>query len=226
MTVITTLLNTPDGHEIVRKRIADVIWEELEGQKVLAQAQGEDPLAFAADVFEEQHNPFDRFNESRVTLPAINVWFDSSSYERQGSTVRAQRADGNFNIDIYCNAVSEEDAPGGSGHLPGDVKAATEASRWAGIIRRILMSAHYVILGSPYGANQFCFGRWIDSVNAFQPQIETRPAIHIHAIRLVLGVHFKVDSPQWEGQPMEIATATVKRAVDGKVIAEVTNTYP
>ena len=84
------------------------------------------------------------------------------------------------------------------------------------------MSGQYAYLGSPRGAFQFVFGRWIQSINVYQPEIETRPGINVVACRLAVAVHLKIDSPQVDGELSEIVATTVLRESDGRVLAEVT----
>ena len=219
MAEINVLLDYPDGHEVIRDQIAAVLRTELDNQLVLAIADSQPAADWTIDVFVERSTPFDTWVESRPDqFPIVNIWYQSSDYDRDGSTVRAQRADGVFNIDIYGFGITEDD-PGG-GQKVGDKTAALEAARWTGIIRRILMSGQYTYLGSPRKAEQYCFGRWVNSITVFEPQIETRKAIHCVAARIALAVHFKVDSPQVTGQEIEIVDVVVKRDGDDRVLAE------
>lgn len=210
------LITEPDGHEKVRDQIALVLATEFAAQFALS---GNDPR-YDVDIYLERFNPWDRATSTDTIKPLINVWYESSIFEKQGSTVRAQRSDGSFNIDVYGFGYSQDD--GGTGQIVGDKFAALQSQDVAGIARRILMSSQYTYLGSARKENQFVFGRWVDSMTAFQPQLETRPGIHVSAVRLVLGVHYKVDSPQATGDIIEITNTKIFRDEDGKLIIDMT----
>jgi len=224
---ITELIDTPDGHEVITEAVASILATEIAEQQVLAVNAGEDPEPWTAKVYMNRMKPFDRSEGDDVT-PAINVWFNSSTYEKDGSTVRANRADGVWNVDIYgFGKATDTDA----GHDPGDLIAKNQADRWLGLVRRILMSAQYTYLGSPRANdgpiaqrsiyNQYCYGRWVDSITTFQPELETRAAVTTVGARLALGVHYLVDSPQLIGTVFEYFSTCVFREEDGSLLVKI-----
>lgn len=228
MALINELLDSPDGHEVVSAAIGSALAVEIENQQVLAVNAGQNPEAYRAEVFLNRMKAFDTRAEGDDLTPIINVWFDNANYEKQGSTVRANRGDGVWNVDIYCFGLSRRNTTTGGQEL-GDKQAKQEADRWLGLVRRILMSAQYTYLGSPRAnsgndpslLNQFCYGRWVDSINAFQPELETRAAITCVGARLALGVHYLIDSPQLVGEVFEILSSKVYREEDGRLLVAV-----
>ncbi len=228
MTLIQELLDTPDGHEVVAAAIGNLLTVEIANQQVLAVAAGQNPEAYRADVYLSRMKPFDTRLEDNDLTPIINVWFESANYEKHGSTVRANRADGTFNVDIYGFGQSKRNASSG-GQTVGDKQAKQEVDRWLGLTRRIIMSAQYTYLGSqransgpdPDISNQFCYGRWVESITTFQPELETRAAITCVGARLALGVHYLIDSPQLVGDVFEIFSSSVFREEDGRLLVAV-----
>jgi len=225
MALITELIEGPDGHEVVTAAIGAALVTEIAEQQVLAVNDGKNPEAWRADVYTNRMKSFDTRVEGDDLAPIINVWFQSGNYEKQGSTVRAMRGDGTWNIDIYGFGKSTRNTDNG-GQEAGDKAAKDAADHWLGLVRRILMSAQYTYLGSPRAntgpdpslLNQFCYGRWVESITAFQPELETRAAITCVGSRVALGVHYLVDSPQLAGTVFEILSSKVYREEDGRLL--------
>lgn len=217
--MITTLIDKQDNFEVVRDQIAQILANEVAGQKVLAVAAGKDPDDFDLKIFTERSNPWEQFLNDPPPgperSPIINVWFDSETFpEGVGSTVQRQRADGLFNIDCYGFAVSADVEAGG--HAPGDKAAAIEAQRAFRLVRNILMAATYTYLDLRGVVAQ----RWPQSAEIFQPEISGRSVQQIVAARLVLRVSYNEFAPQVEPVTLEFVSVDVKRAEDGSVIAE------
>lgn len=217
--MITTLIDKQDNFEVVRDQIAQILANEVAGQKILAVAAGKDPDDFDLKIFTERSNPWEQFLNDPPPgtgrSPIINVWFDSETFpEGVGGTVERQRADGLFNIDCYGFAVSADVEAGG--HAPGDKAAAIEAQRAFRLVRNILMAATYTYLDLRGVVAQ----RWPQSVEVFQPEINSRSVQQIVAARLVLRVTYNEFAPQVEPVTLEFVSVDVKRAEDGSVIAE------
>ena len=125
--------------------------------------RGENLLIEVSDVFL-------RRGHNLGELPIVNVWFDTLTYDGAASNiVERQKIEATYNIDCYGYGVSVED---GSGHMPGDQTASLECQRALRLVRRILMSAHYVYLG----LRGVVWKRWPQSVSMLQPQIDDRAA--------------------------------------------------
>ena len=227
MALITELIDEADGHEIVTQAIGQIMAAEIKNQQLIAASKGKNPQAWAADVYVNRVKPFDTRLEGDDLSPLINVCFKSANYEEAGSTVRPQRADGQWNVDIYGFGESSKD-PLTNEQNPGDLVAKKQIDRWLGIARKIIMSGQYTYLGSPRAShgkcpnllNQWCYGRWVQSINTFQPELETRAAITCLGSRLSLNVHYLTDSPQILGEIFELLSVKVKRAKDGRLLVD------
>lgn len=214
--LITTLIDRPDGFELVRDEIAAILAVELEGQRALATAGGRDPEEWRLDVYVERSNSFEQWLENPATThPIVNVWFESYEGSEKGSAVRNEKGEGVFYVDCFGYGVSRAN---GTGHLPGDELAAREAQRAARLCRQILMAEHYTYLGNPPGPGRFIFGRHVRNIHVFQPEINLRAGQNVVGARLALEVKFKNDIPQVEGSDFDLIQTTVRRAEDGKVL--------
>jgi len=217
---ITVLTEGPDNFEIIRDQIAGILVAESEAQQALATAGGKDPELWKLRVFAERANPLDGFQEADDgtvdSTPLVNVWFDNASFDASSSNVvERQKATGTFNIDCYGYGVS---GPGVAddyaiGHQPGDEKAATEAHRALRLCRRFLMAGAWTYLG----LRGTVWKRWPQSISAFQPQIDGRPAQHIVGARFSLAVDFNETSPQVVGSPLTFIAIQVKRKETGEI---------
>jgi hypothetical protein len=203
--LITELLDKVDNVEIVRDQIAAILKVELE-------RQGELGLAPVPRIFVERSNPWGALVETPANeTPIVNVWFDTATFDGMASNIiERQRCDGTFNVDVYAFASSSETD---AGHAPGDEAAALACQHTMGLVRQILMSAHYTYLG----LRGLVWKRWPQTVGIFQPPIDARNAHHVVAGRLALSVQFNEFSPQVEGEPLETLSVEVFRATTGEL---------
>jgi len=217
--MLTTLIDKQDNFEVVRDKIAQILANEVAEQKILAVAAAKDPNDWDMKIFTERSNPWEQFLDDPIPgqdrSPIINVWFDSQTFPQNvGDTVERQRAEGIFNIDCYGYAVSADVVAGG--HAPGDKAAAIEAQRAFRLVRNILMAAIYTYLD----LRGTVAGRWPQSVEVFQPEINGRSVQQIVAARMVLRVTYNEFSPQVEPVDLELVSVDVKRSEDGSILAE------
>ncbi len=226
VTVINSLLNTPDNFELVRDQIAAILVANVANQMALAEAANEDPDDWKLRVFTERSNPFEEFlnvdpqNSEPDTSPLVNIWFDSQSFDRRRGTVNTrQQCDATFNIDVYGYGVSvaTED-----GHEPSDKSSAIEAQRAMRLVRQILMADINTYLGLPRGkeADGYFSGRWVENIQSFQPEIDQRPAENVQGMRMTLNTSFNEWSPQYVNETLELIDLTVLRKENGEIYFE------
>lgn len=212
--MIDGLIDKQDGFEIVRDKIAVILATEIANQQVLAGLAGKDPIDWKLRIFSERSNPWEQFlKSSQDHTPLVNVWYDSSNFDKTGSNVvKRQKTNGTYNIDCYAYGVSA-DVPAG-GHTPGDLEAALEVHKTARLVRNILMSANYVYLD----LRGLVGGRWCESITVFQPQIDNRSVENVIGCRIVLSASFNEFSPQVLEETLEFLSVVIKRTEDGEVI--------
>lgn len=214
---LTDLLTERDNSEVIRDEIAAILLIEQQNQRELAEEADEDPLRWALRVFVERANPWDAWidapaADSEAAIPIVNVWLETITYDRSKSDmVSRQQATATYNIDCYAYGVSEDTE---EGHIPGDEMASIEVQRVIRLVRRILMSAHYISLGLP---PTVVGGRFPQSIRIFQPQLENKGVQHVMAARLALEVTFNEFAPQHEGVPLELISVGVKRKETGEL---------
>lgn len=217
---ITTRIVSRDNLEIVRDQIAAIIKLESDGQQALAVAENEDPQPWALRVFTERTNCWGYFTSNESTdddatsidpTPIVSVWVDSVSYDKKRSVPsQRQQASAKINIDIYGCGVS---AASERGHDSGDEVAAREVQRAYRLVRNILMSDVYVSLGM-LGV---VADRWPESFEMLKPGQDKTTVESVDVGRLVLDVSFNEFSPEYEGEPLELISAGVKRKEDGEL---------
>jgi hypothetical protein len=124
-----------------------------------------------------------------------------------------------FNIDCYGFGVSTGTA---EGHTPGDQSAAFNAQRALRLVRNILMASEYTHLNM----KGTVWGRWPQSVNSFQPQIDAQYVQKIMGVRLALKVDFNEVSPQYdESNTLGYLAIDVTRTEDGFLVLEADYDY-
>ena len=217
---ITERLNVPDVTEVARDAIAAILRDELDNQLTLAINDGDPADEWTIDVYTERSNSWDQWVEIRAgnQAPFLNIMLGDLKYDRQRSTVKPEALEVDYKIDVYTFGLTQDVS--GGGHIPGDRTAAFQGARWQAIVRAILLSGQYTYLGSPRGASQWCFGRWIADSQPFVPQIENRSAIHGVATRISLETRLRQPTPQGSGEPIEELSVQIKRAGDGKILVD------
>jgi hypothetical protein len=222
--LITEQIQTPSGQEVVTQALGALLALELQNQYDLAVSGGtEDPNDWLSRVYSNRVGPWD-ITDARVAEPIntdVNVWWSDNTEDKQGSTVRSERGEGTWNIDIY--AYGRARATQGGGHTPADIDAKNRLDRWVGIVRQVLMSEQYVVLGSPFGANQWCYGRWITGAKTFQPELDANMAVAAVGGRLSLEVKFLLTAPAHLGDVFELLSTCVYRQGDGRLLAKLTS---
>ena len=218
-----------DNFEVVRDQISALIELNQLNQQALAIVAAEDPKLWELQVFTERSNAWEQFLNIDVNDPAanfspiVNVWFDTTQYPgNSGNTVDYQRSDTTYNIDIVGFAASTGD--GGTGQLPGDREAAFTCQRGIRFVRRILMAAEnrHLQLDRKVVGN-----RWIQSINSYQPQLDSVPAQQIVGARIALTVEFLEFAPTADlSNILELIHIDVLRAEDGSITLEQEYTFP
>lgn len=215
MPLLTELIDKVDSQELIRDQIAAIILDEQTGQQALATAAGKEKRLWALSVFTERSNPWDAFQKGATEQldvpPIVNVTFEASSFDKGASnSVKRQKGTFTYNVDCYGYGVARKTD---AGHLSGDEQAGLESARAVKLVRNILMAGAYTYLG----LRGTVWTRWISGVNAFQPEFEGRTIQQVVASRIAFEVEANEFSPQIVGQPLEIVSATVKRAETGEI---------
>ena len=127
MSKITTEI-PPQGFELIRDRIGTILADEFAAQFVIHGDADRNPT-----IVSERIVPTDKSE-----VPLINILYARSSYENN----TAIDADGKnlYNIDAYTSAKSTIVEQ-------GDTKSQLKLTRILGMIRAILASPHYTVLG-------------------------------------------------------------------------------
>ncbi len=208
---IPSLIDKQDNFEIVRDKIATILLEEEESQRLLAVAAGKDPRLFQFRVFTERTNPWSEFQDAPPDQldapPIVNITFETTSGDKSGNVVARQQFDATYNIDCYGYGASSATD---TGHVAGDAQAAIVSHRAARLVRNILMSSFYVKLDLP--AKTVGVGlRWVGSITSFTPEFDARPIQNVIGTRIAFQVKMNEFAPQFEGQPLEQVNVTVFR---------------
>ena len=211
MANITTLIDKQDTFEIIRDKIAAILFQESAAQVNLATLAGKpNPDDWALRVYVERSAPWDKYTDDDII---VNVWFDTSNIDESASgTVEKQTQRGTFNIDVVGFARSKSN---GAGHTPGDEQAARNAARGVRLVRNILMASQYTYLG----LRGLVGKRMPQSITSFQPQFNTNDFTDAVGARLALEVKYEEFSPQFEPATLEQLTVELQRGEDGLVIA-------
>lgn len=217
--MISELIDKQDTFEIVRDQIAGILAAETVSQMALAVEVAKDPADWKLRIFLERSNPWEEWlNSQDDTSPIINVWYDSSSFNKASSNVVSrQHSTSTFNIDMYGYGKSKGE---GEGHAPGDRTAALEVQRAIRLVRNILMAGTYTYLD----LRGVVGTRWPQSINVFQPQLDDRSAIQVVGARLAFSVEFNEFSPQVPSVELELVSLTVDND-SGEVLIEADYDY-
>ena len=216
--VITTLIDRPDGFEVVRDKIAVILAEEFVNQRALAvTAAKPDPDLWKVRVFLERNAPWEEYenlDEASDRSPLCNVTYFESRYDdTSGNRLETQASISTYWIDCYGYGQAAAD---GSGHQPGDEDSALVATRAARLVRSILMAGQYRHLGLQGTVTD----RKPIKLTLHRPSPKDAAIQHISIMRFELEVRHSELSPQVvEGLLTEI-NATIKRSGTGEVYAE------
>jgi hypothetical protein len=220
---VQQLIDKFDSFELVRDQIAAILKTESDGQKSLAVAAGKDPSLWALRVFTERSSPWQAFKDDDCQPPIINVWFENASPNRSSSNVIShQEMLGTFHVDCYGQGVDQRVA---SGQRSADDLAAREAHRAARLVRNILMSGYYTLLGFPMaseftpeqkaaGERQIVMSRFPGATTVFQPTQDEQPVSRVCAVRFDLEVTYNETSQEYQGVPLELLALTMQRTED------------
>lgn len=204
--MINEILSHQDAFEIIGDKIAAILLAETAPTKSLR-------------IFRERAMPWSFFQDAPhpqadppVSVPIVNIWFSGATFEeRSSNVVERQRGTSTYYIDVYGYGISTDDPDGG--HVPGDEAAARAAHKGVRIVRNILMSAKYTYLDLRGTVGR----RWIQSIETFQPAMDSQPVQRIVGAR----IHFQVDhnefSPQVEGAVLEEIALSVRRHETGEL---------
>lgn len=220
--MIDHLMNEHSTFEIVRDKIALILATEIESQMALATSEGKDPNDFYARVYTERTRTWEQFLNVPVsdTSPLINVMFDQSNFDGGSSgTVARQKSSTTYNIDCYGYGAAE--GVSGGGQLTGDMLANFEVQKAIRIVRNILMAAEYVVLD----LRGVVWKRWITTINAFQPIIDSTPVQSVVGARISFNVDFNEASPQVTPTILNEVNVDVNRASDGQILTEANYDY-
>ncbi len=216
-------LDTPDNLELVRERIAEILFTEQQAQQDKARAAGKDPDPWALRLFVEASNCWGMLQPTNEgeddgasidTTPIVNICFDRTEYDRKRSlpAVR-QQADATYYVDIYATATSRETS---TGHEPGDLAARVLVQRTYGYVRRILMAginANLQMLGTVGDV-------WPDSFEMYRVDKSDLDKGHSENIafgRLKLDVSFIEFAPEYVGEALTELFVGVKRKETGEL---------
>jgi hypothetical protein len=185
MTMIVPLINSPDGFELIRDRIAEILAAETVSQQALASAEGYNSDCWRFTVYTEHSRPFEEFREGEKMIPIVNVWYDSDAFDRSTSNYEDRQATvSQFNIDCFAYSPSFQTT---NGQVPGDKNAAEIAHRMGRIVRRILMHPKYEFLGFSEEENPVWY-RWVSNRTAFQQRSGNQAIQNVMGFRLNLEV--------------------------------------
>jgi len=212
---IDFLIDKLDTFEIVRDQIAQILADEIAEQQVLAIAAAKDPELWNLSIFTERWSPWERFRDDKTEVPVVNVWYDRSSFQQAASNVvERQQVEGTFNIDMVAQGVAKSD--GAAGQIAGDEAAAFNVQRATRLVRNILMASQFTYLDLRPVVGR----RWVQTVESFQPAQGEQAVPRISAMRLTLAVVFDEFNPQFTPETLEEVGVTIKRGLDGSVLAK------
>lgn len=220
--VLPGLIDKQDNFEIVRDQIALILLTEQTNQIALATTDGKsDPQEWALRIFTERFNPIEEFLTGTDYRPVINVWFDSSNYDKRSSAnVDRLTSETTINIDIYGAANSAPDGSGGQ--IPGDKQAALTAQRAFRLVRNILMSS----LNNYLQLRGLVWARWVSSVTQFQPNLGENATPQVIGIRLALDIKFNETTEIRPTGTVDEVFVDVFRSEDGEILFEADFVFP
>lgn len=216
--LIASLIDKFDTVELVRDKLAEILFDEQTSQQTKATEGGKNPADWALRIFVERSNPWEEFTDpppqatARNFTPLVNIsWDNSNDDEKASDPVERQRVHAVFNLDVYGAGVSSDTD---DGHVPADQAAAEERDRALRLVRNIIMAGPYTYLAM----RNVVTGRWRVSTESFEAPISEAPKVRVRAARLALRVSFNEFSPQVEGVPLELIAVIGKSAETGEVL--------
>lgn len=224
MALIQSLIDKVDSFELVRDQIAAILKSESEGQMRLARTASKDPNLWRLRVFTERSAPWQAFkDDAGFQEPIVNVWFENATPVRPSSNVIShQEMQGTFHIDCYGFGVDQMTS---TGQRSADDLAARECHRALRLVRNIIMSGYYALLGFPTestftpeqkmaGMRQVVMSRFPGSTTVYQPTQDDQPVARVCAVRFDLEVNYNETSQEYVGVPLEILALTMVRNED------------
>lgn len=217
--MIAELIDKQDSFEVIRDRIASILFLEFESQKSLAVNAGLSPDDWDVRVFLERANPWDELSsEGELAKPIAHVWFEQSMTDSSATNTHTKQAvEGIFNIDCYALGISSNNQAGGQN--PGDKEAALILHKTVRLVRNILMASAYANLGRDL-LPKFVLARNIESIKTFRPPTESQTTENISVARIALKVKFSEYSPGAQPEILESVYAGVSRTDSGELVAE------
>ena len=137
----------PQGYELIRNRMGEIITIELFNQSALTYDEDLDATVYVERFISVSHDE----------MPVINISLANGTFD----SFKQTNHDGKyiFNIDFYVNAISEE-------NQNADVLANFKLQKLMGVVKSILMNPIYRTLDF---APPFIIGRTIDEMNIQDP---------------------------------------------------------
>lgn len=195
------LIEDPDGFELVRNAIGQILVEEMEGQKLKAIAKALDPAPWDIPVFLERTHPWDSLNAG-IGDKLINVWYDNSNTEGAKSNSVNQQSQSVFNVECMASVNTRETD---TGQVSGDEATQNEVQRVARIARQIIMHPKYMTLG----LSQVVGRVWMGTRQAFQSNSGQLPVNNVSACRIQFYASHVEDVPFEDLTTAEQALVTI-----------------
>lgn len=180
-------IEDPDGFELVRNAIGQILVEEMASQRAQAIAQSIDPTPWDIPIFLERTHALDALNAG-VEIPVINVWYDNSNTEGAKSNSANQQSQSVFNVDCIASVKTKETA---TGQISGDEATQYEVHRIARVARQLIMHPKWIVLG----LNNVVGRRWMGTRQAFQPNSGQMPVNNVSGCRIQFYVSHKETVP-------------------------------
>ncbi len=172
--IITEQIPT-QGFEIVTNRLGVILLEELTNQKLIQELKDD------FSVFIDRQEPFD--NSEDVV---INISLSNSSFT--GLTQKDTQGVCTYFVDVYCTGNE-------SLSLTGNDDVRQRLHLWIGLIRYILSSTKYQMLGLPAG---LIGGKYVNNIS-FPEMNGNQDASYIRMARLDFSVRVQESQDMWSG---------------------------
>lgn len=182
-----TLEIPPQGFELIRDRIGEILADEIAAQFAIHNDPERNPK-----VFIERITPIDK-----TELPLVNVLYSRSGFSNNS----AINSDGKntYNIDVYTSAKTKIAKKGGA-------ESMARLGRILGIVRAILESPFYLTLGF---APPFIMSTEVTTIEIQDPR-DNQDAANTAMGRLIFVVDASEDVEQIQPVPAEGYDTQVK----------------